>query len=173
MTARLVSWAAANKVKLLFALTTPYLNNAATDGVITGTLNPAAAEIMTECAFYLCAAGIWFAFGLGKVLERALYPPHSPTLCYPPPPRAQTASPLPTCTRPSPTSAAVRPKPAALGRPDAGALIAHQGILGLPLISSHQSSERRSQREQLLQVRVRVWQEMDGVVGGEMTAAIR
>jgi len=40
-TTRLVAWAAANKVKLIYAWTTPMLNNAAADGIITGILNPA------------------------------------------------------------------------------------------------------------------------------------
>jgi hypothetical protein len=48
-TARLVAWAKANNVKLLYAWTTPMLNSEATDAVITGTLNPAAAAIMTQC----------------------------------------------------------------------------------------------------------------------------
>lgn len=46
-TARLVAWASANRVKLLYAWTTPYLNSASQDAIITGLLNPAAAEIMT------------------------------------------------------------------------------------------------------------------------------
>ena len=39
--------ASANKVKLIFAWTTPWLNAVATDNIITGILNPAAAKIMT------------------------------------------------------------------------------------------------------------------------------
>lgn len=43
-----MAWAAANKVKLIYAWTTPMLNNAAADGIITGILNPAAGAIMTS-----------------------------------------------------------------------------------------------------------------------------
>jgi hypothetical protein len=48
VTARLVAWAATNKVKLIYALTTPFLDNAATDNIITGTLNVAASGIMAS-----------------------------------------------------------------------------------------------------------------------------
>ena len=48
VTARLASWAAANKVKLIYALTTPYLNDASIDATITGTLNVAARGIMAS-----------------------------------------------------------------------------------------------------------------------------
>ena len=51
---RMLAFAAAsgNKTKLIFGLTTPYLCDASIDGVITGTLNAAAAAIMA-------ARGIW------------------------------------------------------------------------------------------------------------------
>ena len=44
--ARLVAYAAATRTKLIYGLTTPWLNSVATDGVITGTLNPNATAIM-------------------------------------------------------------------------------------------------------------------------------
>ena len=46
VTAKLVAWAKTNNVKLIFALTTPFLNNLVTDTLITGTLNVAATQIM-------------------------------------------------------------------------------------------------------------------------------
>jgi len=45
-TSRLVAWAAANKVKLIYAWTTPMLNSVSADGIITDILNPAAGAIM-------------------------------------------------------------------------------------------------------------------------------
>ena len=50
VTARLVAYAAASggKTRLMYGLTTPYLCDASTDAVITGTLNAAAARIMAS-----------------------------------------------------------------------------------------------------------------------------
>ena len=79
-TTRLVAWAAANKVKLIYAWTTPYLNNAATDAVITGTLNPAAGAIMTSCKWAggprAEQGGLFFL----PALTTLRWPPFSPPL---------------------------------------------------------------------------------------------
>jgi len=50
VTARLVAYAAASggRTRLMYGLTTPYLCDASTDAVITGTLNSAAARIMAS-----------------------------------------------------------------------------------------------------------------------------
>ena len=46
VTARLTAYAAATRTALIYGLTTPWLNSVATDGVITGVLNPNASAIM-------------------------------------------------------------------------------------------------------------------------------
>jgi hypothetical protein len=46
VTARLAAYATATRTKLIYGLTTPWLNNVDTDGVITGVLNVNATAIM-------------------------------------------------------------------------------------------------------------------------------
>lgn len=62
---RLLAFAAAsgNKTKIMFGLTTPYLCDASIDGVITGTLNAAAAAIMA-------ARGVWTVDMHGPIVEK-------------------------------------------------------------------------------------------------------
>ena len=65
VTARLVSAAQASggKTTLMYGLTTPWLCDASIDGVITGTLNTAAAAIMAS-------AGIWTVDMHGPIVEK-------------------------------------------------------------------------------------------------------